>query len=168
MQSYNTLLSFDQEHLSVQQPGSTAGNVSGMWLTILNHYFPITQDYAHRPEEYQASMGGYTDITSVRWLGNTISDCRPFLITQTKARMYDTGAAEWQTGRYQLRGYLGGIRQGRRRKWYWGIVAIGSSVEFYTYNRNNDTLTMMGHRLHVVNNHQAIHNTLEGIRRAAR
>ncbi|OJZ87306.1 hypothetical protein ASPFODRAFT_31996 [Aspergillus luchuensis CBS 106.47] len=141
METYNSNLSFNREHLAVLQNDSSAGNVSGMWLSILNHYFPTSKEYAHRPELYQKNMSGYTDITSVRWLGDNIADCRPFLVTQTKRNSDENSQSAWDTGESQLSRYIGAIEEGPNRKWYWGIVAIGSLVEFYKYNMHTGTLT---------------------------
>lgn len=138
-----------------------------MWLSILNHYFPTSEEYAHRPEEYRRNRSGYTDIISVRWLGDNIADCRPFLVTQTKRNRDENSASAWRTGRNQLDRYIGRINEGPNRKWYWGIVAIGSSVEFYKYNMHTATLKRTSNRLNVVTNHRAIHNALGRIKRAA-
>ncbi|OJJ71239.1 hypothetical protein ASPBRDRAFT_30965 [Aspergillus brasiliensis CBS 101740] len=168
---YANLLSFQKEYDSVLAGGSSAGNVSGMWLTILTHYFPVAENFAHRPEEYKADMGGYTDITSVKWIPAPTAEraeCRPFLVTQTKSRRYETGTVEWETGRNQLIGYLGATPIRQRRKYYWGIVAVGKFVEFYQYEIARDTMQQVGQRLNVATDAREVQNILLDIKRRTR
>ncbi|PYI04106.1 hypothetical protein BO78DRAFT_421002 [Aspergillus sclerotiicarbonarius CBS 121057] len=139
-----------------------------MWMTILNYFYPVTDSYSHRPEHLTAT-GGFTDITSVMWLephGYTDEDtCRPFLITQTKASAYQNRDSEWREGARQLGEYLHALSGTKvKRKWFWGILAIGTEVEFYVCNRYDDKLNCYTERLDVERDAQAVRRFLNEIK----
>ena len=141
-----------------------------MWMTILNYFYPVTDVYSHRPEHLTAT-GGFTDVTTVRWLvinaeANRDMAYRPFLITQTKAKVYQGRDSEWKEGARQLGNYLktpSGTKV--RRKRYWGILAIGTGVEFYEYNRYGKELTCYTERLDVERDARAVRRFLNEIKK---
>ncbi|KAL5362637.1 hypothetical protein BJX96DRAFT_177343 [Aspergillus floccosus] len=170
MALYTTLDSFRGELRDVNANNSSASNVSGMWMTILQHRFAVQSGFSHRPEYYN-SKKGFTDVTSVRWLQQPASAppanappanaplanaapanpqpgptliCRPFLITQTKAARYQRHPSQWSRGEDQLREYLEEFNQSAtHRKWFWGILATGRSVRLYRYNRHTNMMSRM-------------------------
>ena len=148
----------------------SASNVSGMWMTILQHCFPV-RSVSHVPEFSSGRGYGRSDIISIKWRrdnGNVYKQ-RPFLITQTKSPRYETWQSVWTGAENQLLGYLttAAARNIGRCHYIWGIVAIGRKVKVYQYSRITGIMTVITGPtpLHVDNDAQLVRSTLANINR---
>lgn len=114
-------------------PADHEGTVNGVWLIILQHYFPGSQLYVHRAQEYVSQ--GFTDWWTHQWmsspgLSNLVK--RPFLVSQCKRESRQEDEASWHEAQDQLRRYLPGmaLRSGRPQGPHYGVVIIGKKVKF--------------------------------------
>lgn len=146
-QTYLNNPAFLREYLSRNQLNDPESRTSGVMNAILNVYFPSSEGYVHRPEDYVVS--GYVDINTHQWVptpaGVTGTLLPPatsipeiqvyFLVTQCKAARFEQHKPTWLEGRDQLDRYIGIMRE--RNAWNspnYGIVAVGSLVRFYQWS----------------------------------
>lgn len=117
------------------------GKVTGLWNLILQHYFPASEGYVHRPQD--KVMGGFLDFNSISWAekwGDSTKKQKMFLVTQCKRQSRETGEQAWEEGRNQLRRYLHSVmtketeeREKRIPAVSFGIVAVGQRCSFFTF-----------------------------------
>lgn len=96
----------------------------GIMNVILNHYFPSSEGYIHRPEDCVVS--GYVEINTHQWVptpaGVTDTLLPPvtatpeirvyFLVTQFKAARYEQDTATWAVGADRLNRYMRVVKGG--------------------------------------------------------
>jgi hypothetical protein len=144
--------------------------VSGIWNLILNHYFPIANNYVHRPEDYVQC--GYVDINTHEWIpappgvpvvNNTgMTQCY-FLVTQCKSIARESGKEAWKEGEEQLGKYMPAMNS--RHLWTYptyGIVAVGRYVRFYELNTTTGEVSYRRgtKKWHILNNANIVHERI--------
>lgn len=111
-------------------PADYEGTVTGVWDVIMQHYFPKSDRYVHRFQDYIA--GGFVDRYTYQWVPQPIGpDLQyPFLVTQCK-RESRNDAQAFTEGEDQLNRYMPALQAHAWGNPIYGIVAVGKRARFY-------------------------------------